>query len=135
MSLYLILLLRKSLYQKHAFPTFYNEKPLIDSSRAAACATMLFAGIAFAQPAANGSTPSSRTDAQVRQILIDKSIEAYPGNCPCPYNTMRNGRACGKRSAWNKPGGYAPLCYAEDVSDEQVAQSRQDNDEPRASRR
>jgi len=100
-------------------------------SRTAACATLLFASIAFAQPSANLPAAGSKTDAQVRQILIDESIEAYPGNCPCPYNTMRNGRSCGKRSAWNKPGGYSPLCYADDVSDEQVAQWRQENNEPR----
>lgn len=29
---------------------------------------------------------------QVKQILIQQSISNYSGNCPCPYNTMRNGR-------------------------------------------
>jgi hypothetical protein len=24
---------------------------------------------------------------------------------------MRNGRACGGRSAYSRPGGAAPLCY------------------------
>jgi hypothetical protein len=29
---------------------------------------------------------------------------------------MRNGRACGGRSAYSRPGGAAPLCYPTDVT-------------------
>lgn len=50
------------------------------------------------------------------QALIAESISSYPGNCPCPYNTDRAGRSCGKRSAWSKAGGYSPLCYPGDVT-------------------
>lgn len=57
------------------------------------------------------------SDAQIRQILIDDSKRGYSGPCPCPYNTMRNGRACGGNSAYSKPGGASPLCYSQDVSD------------------
>jgi len=46
----------------------------------------------------------------IKQKIIQQSIESYPGNCPCPYNTARNGSRCGKRSAYNRAGGYAPLC-------------------------
>lgn len=46
-----------------------------------------------------------------KQAKIRKSIAAYSGSCPCPYNTMKNGRNCGKNSAWSKPGGKKPLCY------------------------
>lgn len=56
----------------------------------------------------------------IKQKIIQQSIESYPGNCPCPYNTARNGSCCGKRSAYNRAGGYAPLCYPEDVSDRMV---------------
>ena len=55
-------------------------------------------------------------DAQVKQRVIDESIDSYPGNCPCPYNSARNGSRCGRRSAYNRADGYAPLCYASDVS-------------------
>ncbi len=51
------------------------------------------------------------------QKIIDASIARYPGSCACPYNRARNGSRCGKRSAWNKPGGYAPKCFATDISD------------------
>lgn len=56
------------------------------------------------------------TDPQVKQRVIDESIDSYPGNCPCPYNSARNGSRCGRRSAYNRAGGYAPMCYASDVS-------------------
>ncbi|MBL8321918.1 MAG: hypothetical protein JNJ93_06575 [Acinetobacter sp.] len=58
--------------------------------------------------------------AAVKRKIIQQSIESYPGNCPCPYNTARNGSRCGKRSAYNRAGGYAPLCYPEDVSERMV---------------
>uniref|UniRef100_I2Q055 Uncharacterized protein n=1 Tax=Desulfovibrio sp. U5L TaxID=596152 RepID=I2Q055_9BACT len=60
------------------------------------------------------------TDAEVRDLIIKASVQSYPGNCPCPYNTMRNGRACGGRSAYSRPGGRSPLCYPKDVSDQMV---------------
>ena len=64
------------------------------------------------------------TDDAIRRILIEESIAAYSGNCPCPYNSMRNGRSCGGRSAWSRPGGQSPLCYPDDVSPEDIAAYR-----------
>jgi len=63
---------------------------------------------------------SSQSVEAIKQKIIQQSIENYPGNCPCPYNTVSNGSRCGKRSAYNRAGGYAPLCYPEDVSDRMV---------------
>jgi len=62
--------------------------------------------------------------AQTRQRIIRQSIAAYPGPCPCPYSVMRNGRSCGGRSAWSRPGGYAPKCYPSDISAAEVAAER-----------
>lgn len=64
------------------------------------------------------------SDAQVRQILIDESIAAYSGNCPCPYSRASNGSRCGKRSAHSRAGGEAPLCFAQDVSKQMVQEYR-----------
>ena len=64
------------------------------------------------------------SDAQIKQAIIKESIDSYPGNCPCPYNTDRAGRRCGARSAYNRPGGYAPKCFASDVSAADVAAYR-----------
>jgi hypothetical protein len=36
--------------------------------------------------------------------------------CACPDDTARNGRACGGRSTYSRPGGAAPLCYPSDVT-------------------
>jgi hypothetical protein len=63
-------------------------------------------------------------DSAIIKILIDDSISSYPGNCPCPYNSAKNGSRCGKRSAYSRPSGYAPLCFKEDVSKEMVEEYR-----------
>jgi hypothetical protein len=77
---------------------------------------------AHALQAKEGEAATKRclTDGQIKQILIDESIAAYSGNCPCPYSTMSNGRKCGRRSAYSREGGEAPLCYAKDVTKEMV---------------
>ncbi len=59
---------------------------------------------------------AAATDAQIRAAIIRQSLASYPGNCPCPYNVDRAGRACGRRSAYSRPGGYAPICYDTDVT-------------------
>lgn len=68
------------------------------------------------------------SDDQVKQQLIDQSIASYPGVCACPFNSARNGSSCGRRSAWSKAGGYAPLCYKKEVTREMILQWRQSND-------
>ncbi len=67
------------------------------------------------------------TDAEVRERIIQDSQRGYSGNCPCPYNLMRNGRECGGRSAFSRPGGAAPLCYPKDVTDDMVRSYRKRN--------
>lgn len=52
----------------------------------------------------------------IQRAIIQQSLAEYPGNCPCPYNTDRAGRSCGRRSAYSKPGGYQPICYPDDVT-------------------
>lgn len=88
------------------------------SAFAATAAAAALALVISAAPAA------AQSDAQVRQKIIRASIAAYPGNCPCPYNVDRAGRRCGARSAWSRPGGYAPRCYPRDVTAEEVAAYR-----------
>jgi hypothetical protein len=60
--------------------------------------------------------PSYGNDRQIKELIIQESISSYSGNCPCPYNTMRNGRSCGKRSAYSRPGGASPICYESDIT-------------------
>lgn len=65
------------------------------------------------------------TDNEVRERIIQESIASYPGTCPCPYSTMRNGHRCGGRSAYSRPGGRSPLCFPQDVTDGMVSRYRQ----------
>ena len=57
-----------------------------------------------------------------KRKMITESISSYSGNCACPYNSAANGSSCGKRSAYSKPGGAAPLCYETDITDAQAAE-------------
>ena len=70
---------------------------------------------------------SQLSDKQVKQHIIEESIASYPGACACPFNKARNGSRCGGRSAWSKPGGYAPICYPNEVTPEMIAQWREAN--------
>lgn len=60
----------------------------------------------------------------VVQRIIENSIASYPGRCPCPYNRDRAGRRCGGRSAYNRAGGYAPICFPQDVTAEMISKYR-----------
>ena len=72
---------------------------------------LFFSGALIADDAA-----SAISDDVIKTMIIKESINHYPGNCPCPYNLMRNGRSCGGNSAYSKPGGYTPICYKKDVT-------------------
>lgn len=104
------------------------------------CSTTCIASAAAGDPAplqqdsgdsAKAKKPKNKplSDAQIKQLLIDESIAAYSGNCPCPYNTDRRGRSCGRRSAYSREGGEAPLCYPKDVSAEMVKAYREQHPE------
>ena len=67
---------------------------------------------------------AQRSDAQIRRDIVRQSIAAYPGNCPCPYNTDRAGHRCGGRSAYSRPGGHSPKCFSSDVTDAEVRRAR-----------
>jgi hypothetical protein len=59
------------------------------------------------------------TAAAIAAIIVQASRAQYHAGgrpCACPDDTMRNGRACGGRSAYSRPGGASPLCYPSDVT-------------------
>jgi hypothetical protein len=67
------------------------------------------------------------TDDQVQAQIIRESVAAYQstGNpCAYPYNSDGDGSRCGTHSAYIKPNGVVPLCYASDVTDEMVTDWR-----------
>ncbi|CCJ87803.1 hypothetical protein BN133_4180 [Cronobacter dublinensis 582] len=41
---------------------------------------------------------------------------------------MRNGRACGGRSAWSREGGYSPVCYKREVTAQMIREWRERNE-------
>jgi hypothetical protein len=83
------------------------------------------AAIAAAVAAATFATAAAgQSDAQIKQRIISQSIASYSGSCPCPYNVDRAGRSCGRRSAYRRPGGAAPICYASDVTPAMVRAAR-----------
>jgi hypothetical protein len=59
------------------------------------------------------------TAAAIAAIIVQASRDQYHVGgrpCACPDDAMRNGRACGGRSAYSRPGGASPLCYPSDVT-------------------
>ena len=83
---------------------------------------------ARAEHLADKGPPKKRvSDAQIRKTLIEESIAAYEGNCPCPYSHARNGSRCGRRSAYDREGGAAPLCFPANVSAEMVQAYRDEH--------
>ena len=83
--------------------------------------TAVAAALAVQLSGAGAPAEAQKSDTAIRQAIVRASIAAYPGNCPCPYNLDRAGRRCGGRSAYSRPGGYAPKCYPSDVTAAEVA--------------
>jgi hypothetical protein len=69
-----------------------------------------------------------KSDAEIRQGIIEQSIASYRVTCPCPYNVDRAGRRCGARSAYSRPGGASPICYEKDVTQKMVDDYRKRTD-------
>jgi hypothetical protein len=69
------------------------------------------------------------SDNAIKKTLIQESIASYPGRCPCPYNSARNGSSCGRRSAYSRAGGYATLCYPKDITPQMVKGYRESHEQ------
>src|SRR5215207_9463547 len=95
--------------------------------------SILFAAmamLALGVGAAQAQRAPDLSDVQVRQEIIKESIASYKASgrpCACPFDRMRNGRECGDRSAYSRPGGASPLCYPKDVRDAMVRDWRRRN--------
>lgn len=75
-------------------------------------------------PQAQPPSVPALSAAVIAQHLMAESRAAYPGSCACPYDVDRGGRRCGARSAYSKPGGYAPICFESDVTAAMVQRYR-----------
>ena len=68
--------------------------------------------------AAGADALEQLSDDQIAALIVKASRDAYYATghpCACPDDSMRNGRRCGRVSAYIRPGGAAPLCYITDV--------------------
>ena len=63
---------------------------------------------------------AGESNADIKKVIIAQSIANYPGNCPCPYSTDRAGRRCGKRSAYDRVGGYNTICFPSDITPKMI---------------
>jgi hypothetical protein len=75
----------------------------------------------FAASPARAETPASRilTPAAIAALIVKQSRDEYYATghpCACPDDVTRNGRSCGKMSAYIRPGGAHPLCSPADVT-------------------
>jgi hypothetical protein len=96
-------------------PATQHQAPTVTRSMSAASTTDLRAPLSSETPSSRVAAPEV-SDQEITRQLIANSLAAYPGSCPCPYNLDRAGRRCGGRSAYSRPGGYAPLCFENDVT-------------------
>jgi hypothetical protein len=68
------------------------------------------------------------TAAAIAAFIVQASRDQYHAGgrpCACPDDPMRNGRSCGGRSAYSRPGGASPLCYPSDVTAAMIEAYRQ----------
>jgi hypothetical protein len=89
------------------------------------------ANSAAAPPAGPSATDKREAAAlstlAIAALIVKESRNAYYATgrpCACPDDRMRNGHACGRRSAYSRPGGAAPLCYPGDVPPEKINEYR-----------
>jgi hypothetical protein len=73
------------------------------------------------------NTKGVLTAAAIAALIVTASRNSYYATgrpCACPDDRMRNGRRCGSRSAYSRPGGASPLCFPRDVTSEMIAEYR-----------
>lgn len=79
------------------------------------------------QPGAKQKAEAVLSAATVVALIIRASRDQYHATghlCACPDDLMRNGRACGARSAYSRPGGAAPKCYPSDITESMISDYR-----------
>ena len=109
---------------------------------AAAIAGHSLAGDVLQTPAESESEANidEPSDAEIRDLLVQESIDRYTGPCACPYHQKWNRRLfefpnrfrnryptvrCGDDSEYIRPGGPTVFCYGSDVPAEMVEAYRE----------
>lgn len=83
----------------------------------------IFALLFVAMPAMAQRAPS---DQEIAQTIIRECLAIYHAKrpCACPEDTAQNRSRCGRRSAYDRPGGASPRCYVKDVRPNEIADYR-----------
>ena len=92
-----------------------------------AAATLAIALVSGAHAQSVAPPPAQRAsiaDAQVvaEIIRLSRARHSVRGPCTCPDDRDRDGRVCGRSSAYSRSGG--PLCYPRDVTTGMIADYR-----------
>lgn len=98
--------------------------PALRAPAMAAPSTRKVSPAAKAKPVQITPKLSRLSQTEIVAAIIQRSLGSYSGRCPCPYNRDRAGKRCGARSAYMRPRGAAPICYAQDVTPEMIAAFR-----------
>lgn len=70
--------------------------------------------------------PIQLTNDEIRELMIQMSINSYSGICACPYSPDLIGGICGTESVYyhesaqSKPGKSKMKCYFRDISNEEI---------------
>jgi hypothetical protein len=83
--------------------------------------TMIMIGSSFA------IADDKISDDEIKTVLIQLSIQAYGGECPCPYSKSPKGGQCGLNSAYAKIDRFATLCYPSNVTQKMIKEYRDKN--------
>ncbi|QWE31582.1 hypothetical protein [Polynucleobacter sp. Adler-ghost] len=67
------------------------------------------------------------SDDEIKTVLIQQSIQAYGGECPCPYSKSPKGVQCGLNSAYSKIDRFTILCYSSNVTQKMIKEYRDKN--------
>ena len=67
------------------------------------------------------------SDDEIKTVLIQQSIQAFGGECPCPYSKSPKGVQCGLNSAYAKIDRFATLCYPSNVTQKMIKEYRDKN--------
>jgi hypothetical protein len=109
-----------------------NEPGVIGMVRwAALIVAMVLGSSVYAQTKAPNQNPSpaersAMSDAQIVQAIIGRSraMRQIQEPCACPDDRDRDGRICGRNSAYHKHGKRAPLCFPRDVTPQMIKDFR-----------
>ena len=59
---------------------------------------------------------------EIKEFIVEESLLAFHGVCPCPFSWGPDGRRCGNSSAYSRSG--EPACYVANITSTQIHEYR-----------